>query len=451
MSTTFSNLALAASLSAAADDAGICIVPPATEALESLDSNGPSLVLNDPDVLAAGFSFAKTIDQIVATSPAPSTGSARLVRSMIGSYRTTETTLLNSDSDINMTLDAHPGEAALNSAALLTGDMRPVALFNRLDLAPSDGAHCGEYRIVYSKTTSSATDRFFVIFEAQYPNPTPNDGLAGCLPVADFWVSLNDKTNVEAAAALEGFFYQGIVHNDVALPAVINFDNFTSGQVRTNNFVNNADWQLREFKTAVIRNEAKFAIQTVKSNPLVALYGENLDALPANNDQATVAALLIDFKEDFVADYLPQLLNPETQGLETEATTLINAIGFSSNNKYNEFQSTASRTSDNPDRPTLVRPGFDGAIATALSTDSNPSVQVLTTEMILNRAGAMSCGGCHQFSNDKEIAPNVFWPTSRNFVHVAEDGGLSRALIDHFLPSRSMVLTDIACNRPDPS
>jgi hypothetical protein len=38
------------------------------------------------------------------------------------------------------------------------------------------------------------------------------------------------------------------------------------------------------------------------------------------------------------------------------------------------------------------------------------------TQMIMNRAEAMSCGGCHQNSNDTEIAPNVNWPKSQSFV-----------------------------------
>ncbi|VVM28303.1 hypothetical protein BSPWISOXPB_10864 [uncultured Gammaproteobacteria bacterium] len=40
--------------------------------------------------------------------------------------------------------------------------------------------------------------------------------------------------------------------------------------------------------------------------------------------------------------------------------------------------------------------------------------------MIMNRAEAMSCGGCHQNSNGAEIAPNVKWPPSKFFVHVDE-------------------------------
>ena len=62
--------------------------------------------------------------------------------------------------------------------------------------------------------------------------------------------------------------------------------------------------------------------------------------------------------------------------------------------------------------------------------------------MIRNRAEAMSCGGCHQNSNNTEIAPNVNWPKSRFFVHVDEQGTLSPALIEQFLPARAALLKD---------
>jgi hypothetical protein len=44
----------------------------------------------------------------------------------------------------------------------------------------------------------------------------------------------------------------------------------------------------------------------------------------------------------------------------------------------------------------------------------------------------MSCGGCHQNSNDTKIAPNVNWPKSKSFVHVDEQGNLSPALTKQF-------------------
>ena len=67
----------------------------------------------------------------------------------------------------------------------------------------------------------------------------------------------------------------------------------------------------------------------------------------------------------------------------------------------------------------------------------------LTTEHVLNRLGATTCGGCHQFSNNQPIAPpetpggdSVRWKPSLGFVHVNENGDLSAALREAFLPAR---------------
>ena len=42
----------------------------------------------------------------------------------------------------------------------------PIGLFNRFDLAPSGGGHCGEYRIVYAKRSGNGRERNLLIFEA---------------------------------------------------------------------------------------------------------------------------------------------------------------------------------------------------------------------------------------------------------------------------------------------
>ena len=44
----------------------------------------------------------------------------------------------------------------------------PIGLFNRFDLAPFDGTHCGEYRIVYPRRSgmSDTGRRNLIIFEA---------------------------------------------------------------------------------------------------------------------------------------------------------------------------------------------------------------------------------------------------------------------------------------------
>jgi hypothetical protein len=45
-----------------------------------------------------------------------------------------------------------------------------------------------------------------------------------------------------------------------------------------------------------------------------------------------------------------------------------------------------------------------------------PNLSGYNAKMIMNRAEAMSCGGCHQNSNGAEIAPNVKWPPSKFFA-----------------------------------
>jgi len=70
----------------------------------------------------------------------------------------------------------------------------------------------------------------------------------------------------------------------------------------------------------------------------------------------------------------------------------------------------------------------------------------VTAEMVLNRAGALTCGGCHQFSVGREIAPGVTWPFSNGFVQVDEFGNLADALTQHFLPARKQQLEQFLCS-----
>jgi hypothetical protein len=55
-----------------------------------------------------------------------------------------------------------------------------------------------------------------------------------------------------------------------------------------------------------------------------------------------------------------------------------------------------------------------------------------------NESESLTGGG----KNDTEIAPNVNWPMSGDFVHVDERGTLSPALTEQFLPARAAILKD---------
>ena len=129
----------------------------------------------------------------------------------------------------------------------------PIGLFNRFDQAPENGAHCGEYRIVYAKESgvTSTSDRNLLIFEAVLPNPHPQQGLKGCQQIVDTWGVLSSQGSVQARATqLEHFYFNGSgVHGPVI--SITNFgDNPNSlGQIRTNQFSNTTTgWSFREFK-----------------------------------------------------------------------------------------------------------------------------------------------------------------------------------------------------------
>ncbi len=124
-----------------------------------------SVVINTPALLRDPFSFSRTVAQIVATAPGAPTTSEAFLKGMIDSF--SQTRIKQPRTRVSIHIDKRP-ERRLSPAALLDPDspdgMHPVGLFNRFDLAPADGANCGEYRIVYAKNSSSPLDRMTMIF-----------------------------------------------------------------------------------------------------------------------------------------------------------------------------------------------------------------------------------------------------------------------------------------------
>ena len=103
--------------------------------------------------------------------------------------------------------------------------MNPIAVVNRLDLAAADGAHCGEMRLIYARGTRSGPGAFLIIFEGQYPNPQPANGINGCKPVADLWAAQAANTDADALGELEDLFYAGVTtEGGVVLPPAVHFD-----------------------------------------------------------------------------------------------------------------------------------------------------------------------------------------------------------------------------------
>ena len=152
--------------------------------------------------------------------------------------------------------------------------MQPKAVFNRIDLAALDGAHCGEQRVVYSLNDS---DPFTLIFESKIPNPRRHLGLAGCKPIARFWSnlqsnSLNAQTRARRLAQL---FFSGVRSQNVRIPAVVHFNRYRGrwGQIRSNSFLGFQKCQLREFRTHLANGLPILAPGLVQDNQLAELYG----------------------------------------------------------------------------------------------------------------------------------------------------------------------------------
>ncbi|MET0793543.1 MAG: hypothetical protein ABW061_18625, partial [Polyangiaceae bacterium] len=130
-----------------------------------------------------------------------------------------------------------------------------TTLSNRFDLAPADGANCGEYRINFARRSgiTNGFGRLFIAFEARLANPSPALGLAGCRPVVEFWNNLSALPTETRASELHRFYFQGLA----GFAPVISVHQFgeangpQGGQVRINQllFLNQAggDWSMREF------------------------------------------------------------------------------------------------------------------------------------------------------------------------------------------------------------
>jgi hypothetical protein len=324
----------------------------------------------------------------------------------------------------------------------------PIGLFNRFDQAPENGAHCGEYRIVYAKQSgvASTSDRNLLIFEAALPNPHPQQGLKGCQQIVDTWADLSSQANVtQRANALEDFYFDG----QGAVGPVVSVTNFGdnalgAGQIRTNQFSNTTTgWSLREFKlmrtcagsscTAV-----RFVPVTNKDNAYGPLFA------PASTLPSAAAF------RSFFPSQVPSL-----------AASSVAGIDISTPDVFNTAQSQASGTTAAEMRYLDQLGSGPSPLRTAIQSSLNSAGSSLTPDDIAKRAQSQSCAGCHRLNNNLDIGGGLIWPASLGFTHVTERetetvGGevrfrISDALLNALLPARKLIIEDFLNNRPHPS
>jgi hypothetical protein len=448
------------------------------------------------------FSFRRTIDAILESVPEELRGPIDddmrrgFVQTMIDSFQPPGGKALNAEAGVLMPLQSRSEATELTAEAMLDdaspNAMKPLALFNRLDLADEAWTHCGEHRIVYGRQPADPSDRFTLIFEAMVPNPDPASGAEGCRRVAEFWAGLTGQDELEQTRRLSEFYYEGGTgHADGDLEGpVVSFRNYGGdghrGQVRANAFMQ-PPWQLREWLTQLsFSTEATpvvFVPVTVKDNPLAQLYRDDIMVDPelvAGNIPAVLTSLHGQFIQALTSSISQQLLSEGTAKHQDFVANLsrydlgaapvdaddvlLNTIALGNDDRFNEHQSVSQGGEDVPG-------AVDSITVTALldqvGATPSPHLNQQSGQTILNRARAGSCGGCHMTASrsaggffqgpgaivlEKEDGSVVRWPDIHGdlFVHVSEKTReLSPALEDNFLPVRRYAMGRYLCDELD--
>lgn len=396
-----------------------------------------SVAVTDAAILSQ-FSLVAVTDQLAAQNGNPAFTGAQLFRQL---WETQNAAAGPADlqpsahcSDNGSTLNGfpnpcRPNEGAQANAANVTNinSYSAIGLFNRFDLAPSNGQTCGEYRVVFGKT-AGGTGRAFMIFEAALPNPRADLGLEGCRPVQAFWRDLSNTADVNArATALRNFYFNGLP----GFSPVIHMNNYGSnfanaGQIRINMFIQPL-WDLKEFK---LRRQCPGGVCALKAVPVTVKVNPFGDLFNPASTQPLAAA----FQSAFV-NQVPAL-----------AVNDVNRFNYDVPDQFNASNSDSQSGGTVDDY--LARFAGASAFRNAIQAKLTAIGSTLTPDNIVARAEALSCAGCHQRSNNAGLGGGITFPASAFFVQSTEstevgpDGTrfvLSGALTGTFLPFRKGV------------
>jgi hypothetical protein len=411
-----------------------------------------SLFVTDPTALGK-FTLKSVLDQIVATGSTTGQTSLELYQQLLDTLNTKALGVTNgphcddvksgSADDVNgFPVECPRQEGALAKTNPFTAGSPdsyvPVGIVNRFDLAPANGANCGQYRVVFAKLSGKTTfnDRMFLIFEAVLPNPTPSDGLAACLPVAQFWENLSSDTSAaDRATKIESFYFTGLTgFKPVIQAAHYGFGGGTNtGQIRANMFVNKdlgQQWELREFRLSQACVGTACTLTADNTGAQVNPFG-GLFAGTTTADKA--------FQTSFLNQVSP--LAAKSAAAITMTTPFADNAG----------ESDEQDSSNDYDVQGSENAAFEAEITAKLKSLNRTD---LTATNILDRATTQSCAGCHQVSNGRSLGDGVTWPSSNGFTQITESSQLSPALTGTFLPARANVLVNfinsqIKCSVPD--
>ena len=309
-----------------------------------------------------------------------------------------------------------------------------TAVVNRTDLRKKDWQDCGEHRLVFALQGGGQK---FINFEARLPNPTP-DNIAGCAPIIQFWDELATLPPFIQADRIREFFIMGTITGTPVIAPQHFFNG--AGQIRSNQFMG-TEWLLKEHQLV---NQCDFGPCTifaetvnVKENPFGELFNPNA---PFGGSPFTRQAQ--DFQQDFIAS------------IESLTGTQLGELKTTTQERFNHGQSlsSGSLTFENDYRAHFggqLNSPFGNDLLQSLQGKTNADGSPLIPEQVLARATALTCAGCHNPAQFGLTLPGSVgtlalpdgriidsWPVSLSFFHIDEQGNLSPALEDVFLPIR---------------
>jgi hypothetical protein len=411
------------------DDSEACQVPS--------DVTKPERVLLETNVDAVGGVALASVFKALATNGGRNGDGNLLYQQLFDSYATADQALLPGA--------IHCGDETTNGVPTLNGfpidcnraeaqhvnDMNnffATAFVNRFDLAPANGAHCGQQRMIFANNSRGRT---FMILEAQIPNPQPDLGIEGCRPLAQFWMDQNNEPDAKVRGQrLAQAFLQGGVKGltEFGFGPFYTAENLTvgSGQIRTNQF-DSKPWTLREFK--------------------LALDGDSLSVIPFPTSESPNGQLWNETNPLPQGEACRQNFLGALNGVLTDDRSL---MSFIVDGPCKDGESRED-TSENYARELAKSPGFRSQLEEKLLSVGSK----LSPEDIANRARfSGSCIGCHNEASGSSLGNGVFAPFSTDFPQVLEfsqacgngEAGscfvTSNGLNTVFLPGRLAVLSN---------
>jgi len=411
------------------------ITPPKTTSIDVRRS----LVITDPAILE-GFDFQRVLQALIDRGGTTATTPLSLYRQWFDTQNP-KPGLAVADAphcddfwtDGKPSFNGFPRRCPTPEGALATSDpftahdYTPIGITNRFDLTPVDGATCGQYRIIYAKTTASAGNKLHVIFEAVLPNPAPQLGAQGCRGVAQFWADLSSiESATERRARLERFFFDGIP----GFAPVLHPNHFTA----------ESTGRIRTLHQAVSPRFYQFHL--LKSGARLLVVPGLLENQPHGSlfNAGSGAPLGAEFRQFFLSQ------------VATLAVRDVN--GF-----FNRIPEKFLMAESNPDEipPAFVsQPPFQAGLNTADGLAFNGALIAelarigsnLAVRDLLVRSDFQNCHGCHFGSGN--IGDGLTFAGGLQGTHLDEQFGASPTLMQNFAPNRAKILRDFLSGAPLP-